>query len=84
MTLCYNNDQTWFSDTLTSAGPSRCLCIENMFDPYIISEINMQFDMLLYQLKLIGPWSTTRRCLFIDYIIMILITKPLSYLSMPI
>ena len=23
MTLCNNNDQTWFSDTLTSARPSR-------------------------------------------------------------
>ena len=32
-----------------------------MFDPYIISEINMQFDMLLYQLKLIGPWSTNQK-----------------------
>ena len=54
MSLCNNNDQTWFSDTLTSARPlgvvktfafqarvstpslgsSRCLFIENMFDPY--------------------------------------------------
>ena len=24
LTLCNNDDQTWFSDTLTSAGPRGC------------------------------------------------------------
>ena len=39
MTLCNNNDLTWFSDTLTSArplrGPADVNALKNMFDPYI-------------------------------------------------
>ena len=47
--MCNNSDQTWFSDTLTSAGPlRRCWnpSLKITFDPYIVPQRGSELSQL--------------------------------------
>ena len=63
MTLCNNNDQTWFSDTLTSArllGVVKILAFQAQHLTLSPADVNAKKNMCNSYIKLVAPFSLSK------------------------
>ena len=63
MTLCNNNDQTWFSDTLTSARPLgvvKILAFQAQHHPWGPADVNAKKNMFNSYIKLVAPFNLSK------------------------